>query len=175
MPMRGSEARPIGPQAASLIGTCRQPATRTSSRSSSSARVARARSAAPASRGRNTLPAEKPWPRRMPASSATARRKASGRCNSTPQPSPVLPSARIAPRWDMRASDESAVSTSQRLGLLSRWAISPKPQLSCSKRGSNNALDVPLVFGDCMKTPVAASGFPCAGIASQTGFRAAPD
>ena len=68
----------------------------------------------------------------MPHSAATARRNPSGRFSSSPQPSPVLPSAAMAPRWVRRFSEVMAVRTSQWLGASSRLAISPKPQLSRS-------------------------------------------
>ena len=55
-----------------------------------------------------------------------------GFLSSSPQPSPVLPSAAIAPRWVSRFSEAIAVCTSQWLGSSSRLAISPKPQLSRS-------------------------------------------
>jgi hypothetical protein len=69
----------------------------------------------------------------MPISAARARRKTSGFFISRPQPSPVLPSAAMAPRWVMRRSAPIAVDTSQWLGLSSMWAMRPKPQESRSK------------------------------------------
>ena len=52
--------------------------------------------------------------------------------SSRPQPSPVLPSAAMAPRCVRRLSEVIAVCTSQWLGASSRLAIRPKPQLSRS-------------------------------------------
>jgi hypothetical protein len=72
----------------------------------------------------------------MPHSAAAARRNFSGRSSSTPQPSPEAPSAATAPRCASRASAIRPVSTTQREATLSRFAISPKPQASCSNRGS---------------------------------------
>ncbi len=44
-------------------------------------------------------------------------------CNSKPQPSPVLPSARIAPRCCIRASACMAVRTTLWLGSPSMWSV----------------------------------------------------
>ena len=66
-----------------------------------------------ASRLRNTMPAANSGASLMPASFATARRNLSGFFSSRPQPSPVLPSAAIAPRCVRRFSEAMAVFTSQ--------------------------------------------------------------
>jgi oligopeptidase B len=51
-----------------------------------------------------------------------------GFLSSRPQPSPVLPSAAMAPRCVSRFSELMAVCTTQWLGWSSRLAIRPKPQ-----------------------------------------------
>ena len=50
-----------------------------------------------------------------------------------PHPSPVVPSAPIAPLCANLSKAVIAVLISQWLGLLSIFAIKPKPQLSFSK------------------------------------------
>ena len=101
------------------------------------------------------MPAANCWPSCMPASAAIARRKASGRWISRPQPSPLRPSPPTAPRWARRDRAVSAASTRPRLARSSRSAISPKPQLSrskpgeCSPRGEAVPIDPPC----CQVTP----------------------
>ena len=82
----------------------------------------------------------------MLASAATARRNFSGFFSSRPQPSPVLPSAAIAPRWVRRLSEVMAVWTSQWLGWSSRLAIRPKPQLSRSYDSRKSPRSPPAMF-----------------------------
>src|ERR1700722_12628670 len=78
------------------------------------------------------MPAAKRGDNLIFASLASARRNFSGFFSSRPQPSPVLPSVAIAPRWVRRLREAMAVCTSQWLGLSSRLAIRPKPQPSRS-------------------------------------------
>ena len=63
-----------------------------------------------------------------------------GRWISTPQPSPLTPSAFTPPRWESLASAANAVSTTHLLARPSIWATRPKPQLSCSKPGRTNVV-----------------------------------
>src|ERR1700722_11317239 len=74
------------------------------------------------------MPAAKRGDNLIFASLASARRNFSGFFSSRPQPSPVLPSVAIAPRWVRRLREAMAVCTSQWLGLSSSMAIRPKPQ-----------------------------------------------
>ena len=131
----GRVLRASAPQAEASVGTSRQPGTLSPSAASSVSRVVRAILALAASVLRNTMPTAYCSPSLRPALSATLRRKPSGFFNNKPQPSPVLPSAAIAPRWVRRSSALMAVITSQWLGLPSICAISPNPQLSRSNSG----------------------------------------
>ncbi|MOA18013.1 hypothetical protein D3C78_1382980 [compost metagenome] len=54
---------------------------------------------------------------------------------SRPQPSPVLPSALMPPRWVMQVSACMAVCRRWWLGSPVIWAIRPKPQLSLNSSG----------------------------------------
>ncbi len=132
----GSVASARSPQADGSTGTVRQPATSSSTRAISSLIIARAASAVRLSWLRNTLPAAKRSLISKPHSSPTARKNPVGDFISSPQPSPVLPSAATAPRCVRRARAEIAVLTTQWLGKSSRLAIRPKPQLSRSNAGS---------------------------------------
>ena len=58
------------------------------------------------------------------------------RSNNNPQPSPVFPSAPIAPRWVMLVSPKIDFFTSFLDLLPFLCAIKPKPQLSFSRFGS---------------------------------------
>ena len=78
------------------------------------------------------MPAAKRSVSSKPAASPAARRNFTGFFSSSPQPSPVLPSAAIAPRWVSRFSDAIAVCTIQCDGVSSRLAIKPKPHESRS-------------------------------------------
>ena len=121
--------RPIG-----SMGTTRKPATLSllaldlapSSTRRASRRLALRRGSGTRGRRRTAAPSAIPPP------AATARRKRVGVLISRPQPSPVLPSAAIAPRWVRRFRELMAVCTTQWLGLSSRLAIRPKPQESRS-------------------------------------------
>ena len=77
----------------------------------------------------------------MPSAAASARSQSAGRWISTPQPSPLMPSAFTPPRWESFARAANAVSTSAALARPSICATRPKPQLSCSKAGSYNVAE----------------------------------
>ncbi len=111
--MCGKVFSAIVPQAWGFTGTMRQPATSRPCRSRFSFTAVRAEAARIGSRLRKMSPDANFSASSMPASAATARRKASGFFSSKPQPSPVLPSAAIAPRWVNRFNDVMAVRTSQ--------------------------------------------------------------
>ncbi len=126
----GSVSRACLPQADVLTGTVRHPATSRPISAMQSLITDRARDASDSSRLRKTQPAAKRSDIPNPCSSPTARRKSRGNLISRPQPSPVLPSGATAPRCVSRASAAIAVWTSQWLGISSRFAIRPNPQLS---------------------------------------------
>ncbi len=128
--------RASSPNALSSVGNARQPAKVRPCARQASAITSRACSARAASCDRNTLPAAKRCePSTMLDACATRRRKRSGVFISNPQPSPVLPSAAMAPRWVMRSSAVIARCTRAWLDCPSICAIRPKPQLSRSNSG----------------------------------------
>ena len=133
---RGSTARASSPQASGSTGITRQPASVRPWWAQASASTARARAALASSGARKMLPAAY-WlaPSSMPASFATRRRNRSGFFISRPQPSPVLPSAAMAPRWVIRSRPLMARLTRSWLATSSICAIRPKPQLSRSNSG----------------------------------------
>ena len=140
--IRGKVARAWAPHADGSTGTSRQPAGSRPKSPSAASIAARAVSDDALSWLRNTVPAAKRLFSLKPSSSPIARRKDSGNLMSRPQPSPVLPSAATAPRCVRRASAAIAVSMTQWLGRSSRFAISPKPQLSRCSSGSSRFLFV---------------------------------
>ena len=101
------------PHAVASTFRARKPATVSSSRANSTVNRSRAAWATAGSWLKNKLPAANSWVSLKPLSLAMALRKLVGRFSSRPQPSPVLPSAAMAPRWVSRFSELMAVWMTQ--------------------------------------------------------------
>ncbi len=145
--MRGSDSAATSPSTEVSIGTSRHPATSRVSSRIFMRRIWRERLAIFGSRLRNTMPTAKSWSSQYPSSAATARKNSLGNAIRTPQPSPVFPSAAIAPLWVMRFSAVQAVRTRSWLASPRICAIRPKPQLSLALSGWYSPLFSP---GHCM-------------------------
>ena len=100
----------IGPKQSLLVGTFLQPFTTKPSASNALFKAARCLSAIAISKSRNTIPTAYCLGNSIPKSVfTTSRRKLSGFWINRPQPSPVLPSAAIPPRWVIQVKDSIAV------------------------------------------------------------------
>ncbi|MNV23596.1 hypothetical protein D3C71_1146170 [compost metagenome] len=132
----GSDCIAIEPKASLLVGITRHANTRQPSDSISLLRICFACAAIAGSRLKNTVPTAKTSLSVISLSFfASSRKNCFGIAKSKPQPSPVLPSAAIPPRWVIQLRLCIAVLTRSWLASPCIWAIKPKPQLSLNSSG----------------------------------------
>ncbi|ACL33554.1 hypothetical protein HAPS_2103 [Glaesserella parasuis SH0165] len=128
----GISARAISPNTEGLIGTSRHAGIPNVSWVNSSLIISIYSLTKASSRGKKICPTPKIFAKVKPLSAATARKKLSGICKERPQPSPVLPSAKIAPRCCIRDKPKIPLRTTLWLCTPSILAIKPNPQFSRS-------------------------------------------
>ncbi|MCY1212042.1 hypothetical protein D9M72_237690 [compost metagenome] len=132
----GRRSRARRPRTLVSIGTLRQPISCRPAARISRFMFSRAASARTGSWLKKTMPTAY-WAGSSTekVSLAMARRKRSGFWINRPQPSPVLPSALMPPRWVMQVRASMAVLRRWWLASPCIWAIKPKPQLSLNSSG----------------------------------------